>query len=115
MGATILQSSMPDFYTVLLANLDRITFMKHEIPLEMMDLFNFRKGTGPFVQDSGISGLGVVPVKAEGVKTATDMFYQGFDKKFTPSTYSLMYLVSKEAVDRNMFFQITPFSSIYSI
>jgi len=106
MGATILQSSIPDLYTVLLANLDHVTWMKHEIQLEMLDLFNVRQGSGPFINDTTVSGLGVASVKHEGEASATDMFYQGFDKKYTPVTYSLMYLVSKEAVDRGKYLQI---------
>lgn len=106
MGATMLQSDIPDLYKVLLANLDQVTWMKYEIPLEMMDLFNRRTGKGSFINDTGVSGLGVAPVKPEGVSSAVDQFYQGFDKKYTPQTYSLMYLISKEAVDRGQHLKI---------
>lgn len=106
MGASMTTGSMPDFYAGLLANLDYFTWMKYNIPIEMRSLFNARKGHGPFINTTTVSGLGAVPVKTEDQPTSYGQFYQGFDKKFTPVTYSLGYSVSKEAVDRNEYFKI---------
>jgi len=101
MGTVIVEGSLPDFFAVLLANLDHVTWMKHDIPLEMMDLYNTLPGHGPFINTTTVSGLGAVPEKTPGANSATDAFYAGFDKKFSPTVYSLMYGITKEAVDRN--------------
>lgn len=107
MGATILRSTLPDLYLDLLANLDQVIYGRYDIPLQMMDLFNVEKASGSFVNETSVSGLGTVPVKNESAPSAMDQIYQGFDKKFTPVVYSLMYSISKEAMSDQNFIQIT--------
>lgn len=106
MGATILRSTLPDLYLDLLANLDRVVYGRFDIPLQMTQLFNMMKGNGSFLNETTVSGFGTVPIKYESQASALDQIYQGFDKKYTPVVYSLMYSISKEAMDDQNFIQI---------
>ena len=52
-----------------------------------------------YVDDSYVTGFGLVPKKTEGAAAAYDDFYQGFDKRYTHDTYALTYRVTLEMVE----------------
>lgn len=97
--ATILMGSIPDLYDDLLANLDTVYWMQREIAMDGMRFYNKQTGLKDvFVNETTVSGFGDVPVKEEGENSSSDVLYQGYDKKYSPTVRSLMYKVSQEAV-----------------
>lgn len=50
-----------------------------------------------YVKKSGISGTGYLPSKNEGSAISSDDIYQGYDKTFTHTTYSMLVRCSYEA------------------
>ena len=49
-----------------------------------------------YVDDSYVTGFGLVGKKTEGASTTYDDFYEGLDERYTHDTYSLGYRVTKE-------------------
>lgn len=52
-----------------------------------------------YVDDSYVTGFGLVPTKAEGSGVTYDDVLQGLDKRYTFDTYSLAYRVTKEMME----------------
>lgn len=52
-----------------------------------------------YVDDSYVTGFGLVPSKAEGEGSTYDDVIQGLDKRYTFDTYSLAYRVTKEMME----------------
>ena len=63
-----------------------------------------------YVDDSYVTGFGLIDVKTEGAPSTYDDFYQGLDTTYTHSTRSLAYRVTKEWVEdeRYMLMQKLP-------
>jgi len=60
-------------------------------------VFNFPKTPATqYVDDSYMTGFGLVPTKNEGAASSYDDIYQGLDVRYTHDTYSLAYRVTKE-------------------
>jgi hypothetical protein len=52
-----------------------------------------------YIDDSYVTGFGLVPTKGEGSATTYDDFYQGLDTRYTHDTYSSAYRITKEWVE----------------
>lgn len=52
-----------------------------------------------YIDDSYVTGFGLVPTKGEGSPSSYDDIYQGLDTRYTHDTYSLAYRVTKEWVE----------------
>jgi len=52
-----------------------------------------------YIDDSYVTGFGIVPTKTESSPSSTDEIYQGLDTRYTHDTYALEYHVSKEMVE----------------
>lgn len=62
----------------------------------------FNMPTAPkaqYVDDSYVTGFGLVPTKTEGAGVTYDDVLQGLDKRYTFDTYSLAYRVTKEMME----------------
>ena len=63
-------------------------------------IYNFPKTPATqYIDDSYVTGFGLVPTKSEGAATTYDDFYEGLDTRYTHDTYSLGYRVTKEWVE----------------
>jgi hypothetical protein len=68
-----------------------------EKPPVINEVYNFPKTPATqYVDDSYMTGLGLVPTKNEGASSTYDDIYQGLDVRYTHDTYSLAYRVTKE-------------------
>jgi len=52
-----------------------------------------------YIDDSYVTGFGLVPTKGEGTGSTYDDIYQGLDTRYTHETYSLAYRITKEWVE----------------
>ena len=70
---------------------------------EYKQLFTAQTSTKAYEEDVGVSSFGLVPVKNEGDATAYDTEMQGFTTRYVHSTYSLGFIVTKEAFDDDQY------------
>lgn len=95
-----LRSSIPDLFTERLAFLEDVLFDEYEIEDGVVSqLFKVRDTDKPFVRTTTVASFGSVPIKAEGADVEYDEMAQGYDKTYTPDSYELAFLASKEALD----------------
>jgi hypothetical protein len=52
-----------------------------------------------YIDDSYVTGFGLVPTKDKGSPTTYDDFYEGLDTRYTHDTYSLGYRIIKEWIE----------------
>lgn len=68
-----------------------------EKPPVATQVFNMLKAPkAQYVDDSYVSGFGLIPTKDEGSAVSYDDLYQGFDKRYTFDTYSMAYRITQE-------------------
>ncbi len=98
---TILRAGFTDlFFDDALPVLRNIVQEKFESYPDMIaQIFNVQSSDKWGEQSTSITGFGLVPVKGENVPVSYDDFYQGYDKTYTHSLYSLAFRVSKEMID----------------
>lgn len=70
-----------------------------EKPPVINRMFNIQSATTQYVDDSYVTGFGLVPTKSESSPSTYDEIYQGLDTRYTFDTYSMAYRVSKEMVE----------------
>lgn len=66
-------------------------------------LFNTENSRKAFEQDQQFEGFGLAPVKQEGAGVAYDSQQEGFSPKFQNLTYAKGFIVTKEAMDDNLY------------
>jgi hypothetical protein len=66
-------------------------------------LFNTEQSQKAFEQDQQFEGFGLAPVKLEGAGVAYDSQQEGFSPKFPNLTYAKGFIVTKEAMDDNLY------------
>lgn len=66
----------------------------------MFEMVTSRKG---YEIDQQLEGFGLAPVKTEGAGTAFDSQQTGYSPKYANLTYSLGYIVTKEAMEDNLY------------
>ena len=73
----------------------------HQVQWSM--LFNTEQSRKAFEQDQQMDGFGLAPVKQEGAGVAYDSQQEGFSPKFQNLTYAKGFIVTKEAMDDNLY------------
>jgi hypothetical protein len=66
-------------------------------------LFDQEQSRKAFEQDQQFEGFGLAPVKQEGAGVAYDSQQEGFSPKFQNLTYAKGFIVTKEAMDDNLY------------
>ena len=66
-------------------------------------LFNTEQSQKAFEQDQQFEGFGLAPIKLEGAGVAYDSQQEGFSPKFPNLTYAKGFIVTKEAMDDNLY------------
>lgn len=66
-------------------------------------LFDTEQSRKAFEQDQQFEGFGLAPVKQEGAGVAYDSQQEGFSPKFPNLTYAKGFIVTKEAMDDNLY------------
>ena len=66
-------------------------------------LFDGEDSRKAFEQDQQFEGFGLAPVKLEGAGVAYDSQQEGFSPKFKNLTYAKGFIVTKEAMDDNLY------------
>jgi len=66
-------------------------------------LFDTEQSRKAFEQDQQFEGFGLAPVKLEGAGVAYDSQQEGFSPKFQNLTYAKGFIVTKEAMDDNLY------------
>ena len=56
-----------------------------------------------YVDDASVTGFGLLSTKTEGAASSSDDIYEGYDYRYTFDTYSLMYQVTKEMVEDELY------------
>jgi hypothetical protein len=72
-------------------------------PTQWTMLFNTEQSKKAFEQDQQFEGFGLAPVKQEGAGVAYDSQQEGFSPKFQNLTYAKGFIVTKEAMDDNLY------------
>ena len=72
-------------------------------PTQWNMLFDEETSTKAFEQDQQFEGFGLAPVKQEGAGVAYDSQQEGFAPKFQNLTYAKGFIVTKEAMDDNLY------------
>lgn len=73
---------------------------------EYTDVYETRTSRKAFEEIVGSSGLGMAAVKPEGQSVLFDSAEQGFITRFTHVTYGLGFVITKEAVEDDLYDQI---------
>jgi len=76
-------------------------YNKHETQWDK--LFDTEQSRKAFEQDQQFEGFGLAPVKQEGAGVAYDSQQEGFSPKFQNLTYAKGFIVTKEAMDDNLY------------
>jgi hypothetical protein len=66
-------------------------------------LFDTESSGKAFEQDQQFEGFGLAPIKQEGAGVAYDSQQEGFSPKFKNLTYAKGFIVTKEAMDDNLY------------
>lgn len=77
-----------------------------EIPAEYAEIFKMEASEKNFEEDVNHYGLALASVKPEGQKFDYDDMAQGFLKRYVHVTYGLGFIVSREAVEDNLYLEL---------
>ena len=95
-----LRVNLPDLYLTRLAFLEEVLMDEYDIEDGVVNsIYRVKDTDKPFVRTTSVATFGSVPIKAELADNAWDEMAQGYDKTYTPDTYELGFLTSKEALD----------------
>lgn len=72
-------------------------------PEEFSKVFDTSGSVRQYEDESEFSGLGSMPAKEEGVAISFDEAYQGYDKRYTHTTYALGFRVSEELWEDDLY------------
>ena len=93
--------ALPDLYMSRLPFLEDVLF--DELPIEDQiseSLLKVRDiGNKPFINTTTVGTFSTVPIKPELTNVSYQDLAQGFDKQYTPDTYELGFMASKEALE----------------
>jgi len=74
-----------------------------EFPVEFDKLFDKFSSKRSFEEDVGVSGLGLLSVKAEGAPITYDTSRQGFTTRYQHVTYASGFIVTREAYEDDLY------------
>jgi hypothetical protein len=83
------------------ANVFGQAYEEHQIQRTM--LFDTEQSSKAFEQDQQFEGFGLAPVKQEGAGVAYDSQQEGFSPKFPNLTYAKGFIVTREAMEDNLY------------
>lgn len=75
----------------------------NEFPVEYTHLFDKYTSKRNFEEDVGVSGLGLLSVKAEGAGITYDTTRQGFTTRFQHVVYASGFVVTREAFEDDLY------------
>lgn len=78
----------------------------NEFPTQYTEIYETRSSRKAFEEIVGSSGLGAAAVKPEGQSVLFDNAEQGFITRFTHVTYGLGFIITKEAVEDDLYDQL---------
>ena len=77
-----------------------------EHPLELSEIFDVVKSDKNFEEDVNVYGFGLANVKPETGSIAYDESGQGWVQRYTHVTYGLGFIISREAVEDNLYMEL---------
>lgn len=77
-----------------------------EHSLEFKEIFKSEKSIRNFEEDVNVYGLGLAPVKNESSSISYAEMGQGFVKRYVHVTYGLGFILSREALEDNMYAEL---------
>ncbi len=75
-------------------------------PLEYKEIFDTERSEKNFEEDVNIYGLGLATVKDEGSNISYDEMAQGFLKRYVHVTYGLGFILTREAIEDNLYMEL---------
>ena len=73
---------------------------------EWMQMFDERMGEGPYIRETGFSGLGYARKKAEGQGISYDDMSTTFTAEYQPDVWALGVRITEEAFDDNKYMEV---------
>ena len=104
MPGTITTGNMPRLLQEGLNSVFGNTYDEH--PTEYDKIFDGQMSGKNFEVDAQLEGMGLAPVKPEGDEVAFDSFRQGFTPKYQHLTYAKGFIVTKEALNDELYDQL---------
>ena len=104
MPTPITTGSLPRLLQEGLANIFGFAYDKH--PREFSKIYDMLTSTKNFEVDAQLGALALAPPKPEGSEINFDGFRQGFTPKYPAITYGKGYIVSKEALQDELYDQL---------
>jgi hypothetical protein len=77
-----------------------------EYPPEWKDLVDVFSSDMAYEEDQELTGFGIAPIKAQGASVQYDTEGQGVTTRYTHIAYALGFIITKEAVDDNLYEKI---------
>lgn len=77
-----------------------------EWPAEWSQIFDEKTGEGPYIQNTGMAGLGYARTKAESAGVAFDDMGTTFTAQFNPLVWALGYQISREAFEDHKYEEV---------
>lgn len=80
----------------------------NQYPEEWKEIFDMGMAMSGmnFEEDVNVNGLGLATVKPEGSAIAYDTMQQGFLKRYVHVTYGLGYIITREAIEDNLYVKL---------
>ncbi|MBF0399957.1 MAG: Mu-like prophage major head subunit gpT family protein [Magnetococcales bacterium] len=75
----------------------------NEMPLEYKDLYEIMSSDKAYEEDVEQTGFGLAPAKPEASSVVFDADTQGVTQRYTHVVYALGFVVSKEAIEDNLY------------
>ena len=86
----------PGFHDIFMQRLNKY-------PPEYPKIVNELTSKQQYEDDSYVTGFGTAPEKVEGVSVTFDDPYQGYDKRYTHTTFGLGFRVTREMYDDDLY------------
>ena len=81
-----------------------VSYNKH--PNEWKDLVDTFSSDKSYEEDQEMTGFGLAPIKTQGASIAYDTEGQGATTRYTHVAYALGFIITKEAIDDNLYEKI---------
>ena len=78
----------------------------NEHPAEWKDLVDVASSDKAYEEDQELTGFGLAPVKTQGASVSYDTQGQGVTTRYTHIAYGLGFVITKEAIDDNLYEKI---------
>src|SRR5260221_275191 len=78
----------------------------NELPEEWRQIFDVSMSEMNFEEDVNVNGFGLANVKPEGQTLQYDVMQQGWIQRYTHITYALGYVITREAIDDNLYMKL---------